>query len=180
MAVKKIENGPRFQKVTSSAVTPGRNHGKKAPATADHIEIINTGEAQMDGLTGMTMDTTKNLVNLTKTTAEIASFGQGNVEAIIKSGQVWAAGWQDISKTMAAATQTHLDQSLSSWKALISVKSLKEAMDLQVRLAQTAFQTAFAETGKLTNASMKLAEQTIAPITERITQAAEKVAHPAN
>jgi phasin family protein len=134
----------------------------------------------MDGLTGMTMDTTKNLVNLTKTTAEIASFGQGNVEAIIKSGQVWAAGWQDISKTMAAATQTHLDQSLSSWKALISVKSLKEAMDLQVRLAQTAFQTAFAETGKLTNASMKLAEQTIAPITERITQAAEKVAHPAN
>jgi phasin family protein len=134
----------------------------------------------MDGSTGMIKGTTKNLANLTKTTAEIASFSQGNVEAIIKSGQVWAAGWQDISKAMAAITQTHLDQSLSSWKALISVKSLKDAMDLQVNLTQTAFETGFAETGKLTSASIRLAEQTMAPITERLTLATEKLTHPAN
>jgi hypothetical protein len=51
-----------------------------------------------------------------------------------------------MSKTMAASAQVHLDQSASSWKALINVKSLKEAMALRASLMQTSFQTAFAET----------------------------------
>ncbi|MDB5400261.1 MAG: phasin family protein [Rhodopila sp.] len=134
----------------------------------------------MDGSTGTTMATTKTMANLTKTTAEITSFSQGNFEAIMKSGQVWVAGWQAMSKTMAASAQAHLDQSKSTWKALISVKSLKEAMDLRASLMDTSFQAAFAETGKLADESMRLAEQTMAPITERITLAVEKFAHPTN
>jgi phasin family protein len=180
MAVKKIENGPRLLKVTSLAATPGRNRGKKAPMTADQIETTNTGEDDMDGSTGMTTDATKTMVNLTKTTAEITSFGQGNVEAIMKSGQVWAAGCQAISKTMAATAQAHLDQTMSTWKALVSVRSLKEAMDLRASLPHASFETAFAETGKLTDASMKLVEQTMAPITERVTLAVAKFTHRAN
>jgi phasin family protein len=120
------------------------------------------------------------MANLTKTTAEITSFSQGNFEAIMKSGQVWVAGWQAMSKTMAASAQAHLDQSKSTWKALISVKSLKEAMDLRASLMDTSFQAAFAETGKLADQLMRLAEQTMAPITERITLAVEKFAHPTN
>jgi phasin family protein len=177
MTVKKIENGPRLPKATSSGVSPGLDHGKKAPTTADQIKTTSTGEDDMDGSTGMTTDATKTVSNLTKTTAEITSFSQGNVEAIMKSGQAWAAGCQAMSKTMAAAAQTHLDQTMSNWKALISVKSLKEAMDLRANLTHTSFETAFAETAKLTDASMRLAEHTIAPITERITLAVEKFTH---
>lgn len=177
MAVEKIENGPRLPKATSSAVSPGRNRGRKTPATAEQIETKNTGEDDMDGSTGMTTDAAKTVANLTKTTAEIASFSQGNVEAIMKSGQVWATGCQAMSKTMAAAAQAHLDQTMATWKALVSVRSLKEAMDLRASLTHTSFETAFAETGKLTDASMRLAEQTMAPITERITLAVEKFTH---
>jgi phasin family protein len=137
-------------------------------------------EDDMDGSREMTMDATKPIATLTKTTENIVTYSHSNIEAIMKSGQVWAAGWQNISNTMAAATQAHFDQTLSNWKALISVKSLKEAMDLQASLTQTSFQAAFAETGTLTDASMKLVEQTMAPITERLTLAMEKLKHPAN
>jgi phasin family protein len=180
MAVKKIENIPRRLKITLSAVTSGRNRGEESPTSAEHIETSDKGEDNMDGSTGTTMDATKTVANLTKTTEQITSFSQGNVEAIMKSSQVWAAGCQAISKSMATTAQAHLDQTMSTWKALITVKSLREAMDLRASLTHAAFETAFAEAGKLTDASMKLVEETMAPITERITLAAEKFKHPAN
>src|ERR1700678_3764248 len=123
----------------------------------------------MDGSTGMNLTATKIVDNLTKTVERMASFGQENVEAIMKSGRVWAAGCQDISKTMAAKAQAHLGQTMSTWTALTSAKSLRQAMDLQANITQTSFQTAFAETGKLTESTIRLAEQTIAPIMERFT-----------
>jgi hypothetical protein len=134
----------------------------------------------MDGSQGKTFDATRTLGSLTKTTEQITSFGQGNVEAIMRSGQVWAAGCQAISKTMASTAQAHFDQGMSVWKALISVKSLKEAMDLRASLPHTSFETAFSETGKVTDATMKLAEQTMTPIIERFRLASEKFTRPAN
>lgn len=114
------------------------------------------------------------LENTMKTAEEFVSFSQGNVEALMKCGQIWATGMQDMSKSFAATAQAHLDQTVSTWKALAGVKSIKEAMDLQTNLARSSVETAVAETGKLTDASMKLAEQTMAPITARVTLAVEK------
>jgi hypothetical protein len=127
----------------------------------------------MDGSQGKTFDATTTVVNMTKTTEKITSFAQGNVEAILQSGQVWAAGFQAISKTMATTAQVHLDQTMSIWKALMTVKSVSDATNLRASLAQAPFETALAETGKLADASLKLIVEAMAPITERITLAAE-------
>lgn len=109
-----------------------------------------------------------------KTAEEFVSFGQGNVEAMLKCGQIWAAGVQDLSKSFAATAQAQLDQTVSTWKALAGVKSIKEAMELQTSLARNSMGSAVSETGKLTDASMKLAEQTMAPIAARMSLAVEK------
>jgi hypothetical protein len=178
MTVKNVENNPRRPKITSPAVTPGRNRGEEPPASAEHIETSNNREDNMDGLT--TMDATKYMTNWTETTAEIASFNHGNAEAIMKSGKIWAAGWQDIAKTMAGTAQAHLDQTMSIWKALVSVRSLKEVRDLRASLPHTSFEAAVVETGKLTDASMRLANQTMAPLIERITLVVEKFTRQAN
>ena len=111
-----------------------------------------------------------------KTAEELVAFSQGNMEAIMKSGQIWAAGVQDLSKHMAAAAQASLDESMSAFKALTSVKSLKDAFELQSSFARAAMEKALAESGKLTDASFKLTEQALAPITARVTIAVEKFA----
>lgn len=115
-----------------------------------------------------------NMDKAMKTAEEFVSFGQGNMEAVMKSGQIWAAGFQDLSKTIAATAQAQMEQTMATWKALAGVKSLKEAVDLQTSLARASMEAAMTETGKLTDASMKLAEQTFAPITARVTLAVEK------
>ena len=111
---------------------------------------------------------------ITQTTEELVSFSQANVEAIVKSSQIWAAGVQDIGKTFAATAQAQMDATMATLKAFTSVKSFKDAIELQTTLARSSVESVVAETGKLTDASMKLAEQTFAPITARVNVAMEK------
>ncbi|HEY4043798.1 MAG TPA: TIGR01841 family phasin [Rhodopila sp.] len=111
-----------------------------------------------------------------KTAEEIVAFNQGNIEAIMKSSQIWATGVQDLSKHLAAAAQASLDEGMSAFKALASVKSLKDAFELQSSFARAALEKSLTESGKLTDASFKLTEQALAPITARVTVAVEKFA----
>ena len=108
------------------------------------------------------------------TAEELMSFQQGNFEALIKSGQIWAAGIQDLGRHWAATAQAQIDETVGAVKALTSVKSLREAVELQTSLARNSVEKAVAESGKLTETSLKLAEQTMAPIAARLTVAAER------
>jgi phasin family protein len=111
-----------------------------------------------------------------KTAEEFVTFSQGNMEALMKSSQIWATGVQDLSKHFAAAAQASLNESMSAFKALTSAKSLKDAFELQSSFARAALEKSLAESGKLTDASFKLTEQALAPITARVTVAVEKFA----
>jgi phasin family protein len=109
-----------------------------------------------------------------KTAEEFVAFSQGNVEAFVKSGQIWATGVQDLSKNFAAVAQASMEESISTMKAFASVKSLKEVFDLQAAFARAALEKTVTESSKLTDASLKLTEQTLAPLTARVTVAVEK------
>ena len=113
-----------------------------------------------------------------KTAEEFVTFGQGNMEAVMKAGQIWATGVQDLSKQVAATAQGTYEETVATFKALTSVKSLKDAIDLQTSFARAAIEKTLAESGKLTDASIKLTEQTLAPLTARVTLAVEKFAKP--
>jgi phasin family protein len=146
-------------------------HEMPAETTADLVVGVPVMPA--DITTFQTKDKTT-MENAMKSTEEFVSFGQGNVEAMMKSSQIWATGLQDLSKHFAATAQASMDETMATVKALSSVKSLKEAMEIQSSIAKTAMEKMMAESGKLTDASMKLAEQAIAPLTARVTLAAEK------
>ena len=109
-----------------------------------------------------------------KTAEELIAFNHANLEAMIKSSQIWVTGVQDLSKHMAAAAQASLDEGMSAFKALTGVKSLKDAFELQSSFARSALEKSVAESGKLTDASFKLTEQALAPITARVTVAVGK------
>ena len=111
-----------------------------------------------------------------KTAEEFVAFGQGNLEAFAKSGQIWAAGVQDLQKQFAATAQASFEEAVATFKAMSTAKSLKDAFDLQASLARGAIEKTLAESGKLSDASLKLTEQTLAPITARVTLAVEKFA----
>ena len=109
-----------------------------------------------------------------KTAEEFVSFNQGNIEALIKSGQILVNGIQDLGKQVAGQAQARFEDGMATFRALGSVKSVKEAIDLQATYVRSSVEKAMADTGKLTDASLKLAEQAVAPLTARVTLAVEK------
>ena len=125
-------------------------------------------------LTKTQTEVSTNMDKVIKGAEEFVAFGQANVEAFMKSSQILATGLQDLGKHVAATAQAQYDEAVANTKALTSVKSVKEAFDLQTSLAKAGFEKALAETGKLTDASVKLAEQVSAPIAARVTVAVEK------
>ena len=53
---------------------------------------------------------------------ELVSLGQGNFEALLKAGQIWATGLQDLATQVAATAQTSLGETLAVFTALSSAK----------------------------------------------------------
>ena len=115
----------------------------------------------------------ENMEKAMKTAEELMVFSQGNMEALMKASQIYASGFQDISKHFAASSKASLEETVAFTKSLMGVKSVKEAVDLQTGFAKSSIEKAVSETNKLTDASVKLAEQVAAPITARVTLAVE-------
>jgi len=108
-----------------------------------------------------------------KTAEEVLVFNQGNVEALLKASQIYASGFQDISKHFANSSKNSLEETVAFTKSLMGVKSVKEAVDLQTGFVKSSIEKAVSESNKLTDANVKLAEQVIAPITARFAVAVE-------
>ena len=108
-----------------------------------------------------------------KTAEQMAHFSQGNMEAVMKSSQILATGLTDISKLWAEHARASFEESMATLKAMTSVKSVKEAVDMQTSFARASMEKAMAETGRMTEHSLKLAEQAAAPLTARMNVAVE-------
>jgi phasin family protein len=119
------------------------------------------------------MPTTKPEEKMHKNAEDFVALGQANMEALVKSGQIWTSGIEALMKQFAETAKVSFDESVATLNAITSAKSITEAMALQSNLATSAVTRALAASNKLVDASIKLAEQALAPITARATSAAE-------
>jgi phasin family protein len=167
----------KMTETTAAAEVPAIETAAQAKGIDATVAGIKDGVATATaGLETTQTKVKENMEKAMKTAEEFVAFSQGNVEAVMKSGQIWATGMQDLSKHVAAAAQASFDESMATFKALTGVKSLKDAFDLQTAFARSAMEKTLAESGKMTDASLKLTEQAMAPITARVTIAVEKFA----
>ena len=167
---KMIEASPAAHEAATAATSADKGFETTMSGLKDGMSQAAAGFTETQAKVKEGMD------KVMKTAEELVAYSQGNVEAMVKSGQVWAAGVQDISKQIAANAQASFDETVSTFKALTSVRSLKDALDLQTTFARSTMEKTLAESGKLTDASLKLTEQTLAPLTARLSLAVEKFA----
>jgi phasin family protein len=80
---------------------------------------------------------------------------------------------KDLAEKATATMQASYQETMDAFKALTSVKSLQEAIALQSTMARTALEKTMSAHSSLTEASLKLSEQAMAPITARVTYAVE-------
>lgn len=111
----------------------------------------------------------------TELASEMTEFSKGNVEAFVESGKVLAGGMQDLGKTYVDEAKTAYEAMTADMKEMASVKSPTELLQLQAKLARRNFDTMFAYGSKNGEAMMKLVNEAFAPISGRMSVAAEKI-----
>ena len=91
-----------------------------------------------------------------------------------KATQLYVAGVQDLGKQTMAMVQGLADQAIAGAKALSTVKSLKEAAEIQATYTRAAMERSLRRRRKLQEAALKLVETSFAPLSARMTLAVEK------
>lgn len=108
-----------------------------------------------------------------KTAQDMMAFSQGNIEAMARASQIFAMGLQDMFQHVASGAKASMEDAMGTMKAMGSVNSVRAAMDMQGNLLRSAAEKAASQASQLADAGMKLSERTLAPITARLSQAAE-------
>lgn len=107
--------------------------------------------------------------------AEAGEFSKGNVEALVESGKVLAAGLQTLGKDYVAEAKTALETVQADVKELAAVKSPADFFKLQGEILRRNFDAAVASGSKHSEMMVKLANDSFAPISTRVAKAIEKV-----
>ena len=163
---------------------------KAAPAIDASIEAMDSlvkqgadaaekGFAQAQAAIKQQMDEAqKHAAAAQKSMEEVVSFAKGNLEAFMKSSTILTEGMQDLARATLAFGQSAFAEGMEKVKALASVKSMREAMDLQANFAKASTEKFIAETTKLSESTAKLAEKALAPMIERMNVAVQTFSKP--
>lgn len=179
--VSDLPAGPGVAPVVETAPTGPAPAGEPNPAPAPSATLPVPPATRAPFMLGNTLmekpmqQANKAAETMMKAAEEAAEFGRGNVEAITKATQIYFTGVQDLGKQTFAVVQGLADHAMEGAKALSGVKSLQEAVQIQSNYARAAIEKSVSESAKLGEASLKLTEQAFAPITARMTLAAEKI-----
>lgn len=107
--------------------------------------------------------------------SEVNEFNKGNVEAVVASGKIFFSGMQDLGREQVEATKTVVETVTEDFKKMAAVKSPTELLQLQGELARRNFDAAVSFGSKNTEALVKLYNDAFAPISSRVSLAAEKI-----
>lgn len=110
-----------------------------------------------------------------KMTEELTEFQKGNVEAFVESGKLVAKGAESLGQEAADYARKSFESSTAAFKTFASAKSPTELFKLQSDYMKSSFESAIAESSKVTEAWLKLAGDVVQPLSNRLAVAAEKV-----
>lgn len=104
--------------------------------------------------------------------------GRANLDALIKANAIAAKGFEEIGRAWFGFAQTSLDHSAAAAKAVLGAKSLREAVDVQSGYAKTAIDNLLAEGTRLSELGVKVTNEALAPLGERVQATVETLAKP--
>ena len=106
---------------------------------------------------------------------DYTDFTKGNVEAVVESGKILAAGLQGMGTAMVADTKESFETMTADVKAIAAVKSPTELVKLQGEIMRRNLDKAVSYGSKNSEAMLKLANDMFAPLSGRFSLAMDKV-----
>ena len=163
-AVKQVEAAVAAGKETvENAVKVGQDAAQKGINEAVAMTKDNADKASKAFFTGYD---------------DLTEVSQGNIEAVTAAMNIWTKGFEAMGHEVASFTQGSFEQSVAVGKDLMACKTVNEVVDLQNTLARANFDKTVAEATKLSEMSVKTANEASEPLQARVNETIEKLVKP--
>ena len=110
-----------------------------------------------------------------KSIDELTAHAKGNVEAMLASARAATTGMETLAQHVADFSRKSFEETTAAARAMTTVKTPNELLQLQNDFAKTQFDSAISEMSKLSEMMVKMAGEVFEPVQNRIAIAAEKV-----
>ena len=110
---------------------------------------------------------------------ELAVLGKENLDAIVAANTVVSKGFEELSRELVGYAQASLESAASATKALFGAKTLQDVIQLNNEYAKSSFDTFLANSTKLSEMGLKVANEALEPISKRVSATVEKLAQTA-
>lgn len=182
VAAKKVA-APKKAPVKKKAAAPKAAKPAAAPAHSFKDTIMTKTKIATEDFTAKVQETVAEAQERAKAAFEksqalfgdAGEFTKGNVEALVESGKVLAAGMQDLGKDYVAEAKTAFETVQADIKDLAAVKTPADFFKLQGEILRRNFDAAVASGSKHSEKVVKVAGEAFAPIQNRVSLAIEKV-----
>lgn len=166
MATKAKSVRPDVKQVEQAVAANKETVGKVVKASTESYEqAYNMTKDQMEKASKSVMQGYDDLTEMT----------QKNVEAFVKAGNIWAKGFENIGKAYFNMAQVSAEASAEVAQAMFAAKTLKDVVDVHTGYTKASIDTVVAESKKINDMTMKVANEAFEPIQSQVNETVGKV-----
>ncbi|MBO6520896.1 MAG: phasin family protein [Rhodospirillales bacterium] len=167
-----------------TAVEPVETAVKAGQETVETIVKTNT-EVAKKGVEKAVAMTEEQFAAAAKASADaykgyedMIAFSKSNIEAFVKSNEILSVGVKEINTAIYKLAQSNVEESVALAQKIMGCTSVAEVVELQSTVAKSQYDKAVAESRKLSDQTIKLAEKASKPIAEQVKIAVETLSKP--
>jgi len=168
-------------KVTKEAVEAAVNTGKE---TVESV-VKASAKAASEGVEKAVAMSQEHVAAAVKAGSEVfenyedvIAFNKDNFDAVVSANTSLVKGIQAFSKEFFAIAQASLEQNAEATQKIFACTSVQEVVSMQNDLAKANYSSVLDKSRKLSDLSVKVAEDSAAPLAARVNVAVEKITKP--
>jgi len=176
-AAKKIAPKPLASKSLKAAPKPVAAVSKGIKTMNDTVKkFADEAKTRAETLTADFQARSKDaLAKSSKLAEEAVEFNKANVEAIVEAGKIAAKNLETLGQEGVAFARKSFEDTSAAMKGYTAVKSPAEFFKLYAENSKKAFDAAVAQTSKTSELVVKMANDSFAPISNRVSVITSKM-----
>lgn len=174
-AVKKI--APKPAKITQAATKPVAAAAKGLKVMNDTVKkFADETKTRMETLTTDMNGRTKEAMEKSgKLAEEAVAFNKANLEALVEAGKIAAKNMEVLGQEVVAFGRKSVEEATVAVKGYSAVKTPADFFKLYAENSKKAFDAAVAQTSKTSELVVKMANDSFAPISNRVSVITSKM-----
>ena len=156
------------------------------PATKQIEDAVEFGKKSVEQAMKVSTESYEQAISMTKEQAgkaseaffksydEATALNKESIDAVVQAGEVLTKGAETVGKAYYEITQASAEASVEATKAMMGAKTAKEFVEIQAEFARTSFDNFLSESTRLSEMSMKVANEAFEPLQKQLNTSFEK------